>query len=133
MGLPGDWERPPKDVANWILTLPEESWSGAMEQILETWEGRDKTELANWINQLPAGTRDQVAVDYCSASGLRYPEQAIAIGLTITDASLRGQKSLRKLMSRWSTDSFEEALSVLQKVQLTEAQMQYLVELLPRK
>lgn len=132
LGLPGDWGRLPKDVANWILTLPEESWSGAMEHILENWERRDETELANWINQLPAGTRDQVAVDYCSASGLSYPEQAIAIGLTITDASLREQ-SLRKLMSRWSTDSFEEALSVLQKVQLTEAQMQYLVELLPRK
>ncbi len=103
-----------------------------MERVLENWDRRDETGFTNWINQLPVGTRDQVAADYCSARNLRHPEQAIAIGLTITDASLRDQ-SLRKLMSRWSTDSFEEALSVLQQVQLTEAEMQYLVELLPRK
>lgn len=126
------WERAPEEIAKWILTLPKESWSKAMERVLENWDRRDETGFTNWINQLPVGTRDQVAADYCSARNLRHPEQAIAIGLTITDASLR-DRSLRKLMSRWSTDSFEEALSVLQRVQLTEAEMQYLVGLLPRK
>jgi hypothetical protein len=130
LGLPEGWERPPEDVAKWILTLPKESWSEAIASVLENWDRRDATGLASWINQLPAGTRDQVAADYCSTNYLEHPEQAIAIGLTITDATLRDQ-SLRKLMTRWSLDSLDEALDVLKKIPLSEAQRKYLTSLLP--
>ena len=74
--------------------------------------------------------RDQAAADYCSAGDLRHPEQAIAIGLTITDATLRDQ-SLRKIMNRWSLDSLEEALAVLKKIPLSEAQRTHLTNMLP--
>lgn len=133
LGLPESWERPPEDVAKWILTLPKESWGEAMEDVLGNWDRREATGLASWIKQLPVETRDRVAADYCSARDLRHPERAIAIGLRITDATLRDQ-SLRKVMNRWcSTDPPDEALALLQKIQLSEAEMQYLVSLLPRE
>jgi hypothetical protein len=130
LGLSESWERPPEDVAKWILTLPKESWNKAMENVLANWDSRDETGLARWISQLPIETRDQVAADYCSARDLRHPEQAIAIGLTIKDATLRDQ-SLRKVMNRWCTESPDEARAVLKEIPLSEAQRKYLTGLLP--
>lgn len=133
LGLPENWERPPEDVAKWLLTLPKESWGEAMEDLVGNWDRRDAPGLASWIKQLPVETRDRVAADYCSAGDLRHPEQAIALGLKITDGTLREQ-SLRKVMDRWcGSDPPDEALALLQKIQLTEAEVQYLVGLLPRE
>jgi hypothetical protein len=101
LGLPESCERPPEDVAKRILTLPQESSSEAMANVLENWDRRHAIGLASWINQFLVVRRDHVAADYCSSRDFEHPEQAIAIELTIKDATLRDQ-SLRKLMSRWS-------------------------------
>lgn len=130
LGLPEDWQRPPEEVARWLLTLPKELWSETMGHVLENWDRRDAAAVASWINQLPVETRDQVAASYCSASDLRHWEQAIAIGMTIRDATLRAQ-SLRKAMSNWLPESREEALVLLKEAALTDAQKEYLATLLP--
>jgi hypothetical protein len=130
LGLPEGWKRPPEDIAKWILTLPQESWSEPMTNVLGNWDRLDETGLASWINQLPVETRDQVAADYCSMNSLEHPEQAIAIGLTITDATLREQ-SLRKLMDHWPMNSPEEARALLEEIPLSETQRKYLTSLLP--
>jgi hypothetical protein len=130
LGLPEGWQRPPEEMASWLLTLPKELWNETMGHLLENWDRRDAAAVASWINQLPVETRDLVAASYCSASDLRYREQAIAIGLTITDATLREQ-SLRMAISNWLPDSREEALAVLKDAELSDAQKEYLATLLP--
>jgi hypothetical protein len=128
LGRPENWERQPEEMAKWILTLPQESWGEAMQEVLGNWG--DENGIAGWINQLPVETRDQVAADYCSMNSLGHPEQAIVIGLSITDATLREQ-SLRKLMNQWPLNSPEEAHALLEEIPLSDAQRKYLTSLLP--
>lgn len=125
LGRPEGWERAPEDMAKWILTLPQESWGEAMQDALGNWG--DENAIAGWINQLPIETRDHVAADFCS-NNREHPEQAIVIGLTITDATLREQ-SLRKLMNQWPMNSPDDARAVFEEIPLSEAQKKYLTSL----
>lgn len=84
---------------------------------------------ANWLREVGVSDRDLLTI--ASDFGPEHPEQTIAIGLIITDATLR-DRSLQKLMSRWAVDSLDEALAVLKRIPLSEAQRNYLTNLLPR-
>ncbi len=123
--------RAPEEVARWMLTLPKETWSGAMVTVLQSWERQDETGLTQWLNQLPPGTHDDVVAGYCLSPEMEPSQRALALGLTISDATRRDE-TLRAVFSRWSSDSPEEAVQQLQAMALSQAQKEYLATLLPR-
>ncbi len=132
LGLPEDWRRQPEEVANWVLTLPRDSWGEAMSRLLGNWARPDSDGLVNWLNQLPADTRDQVVADYCSSTYLESREGAVPLALSIRDPVLR-ERSVRELMNHWLSDSREEALLTISESELSESEKKYLIKLLPDK
>ena len=133
LGGSESWRRPPEDIARWILTLPQDSWKGAIGTVLENWNKENAAELSAWLNQLPPDTRDPVVADYCSSENNRvHPDKAVSLALTIADPALRSQ-TLDNYMCRWLPSSPEQAVVVIKESVLSDAQKQYLIKRLPHE
>jgi hypothetical protein len=111
VGSGADLQRPPAEVANWLVTLPTGLWPGAIGKVVGKWLMReDSSAAAGWLQQLPVRERDIALGDLCHVSdrdlGGRTTETVshiILLGLTISDPRLRDE-SLSFAVGRLADD-----------------------------
>ena len=101
------------EVANWLLTLPQDLWDEGIGEVLRRWRWDDPAGEQAWLEQLPLPTRDAVLAQYCRAFRLRDATEYIQAGLRIHDPQLREQ-TFRAIFRELEEEQRGEFLSKLQ-------------------
>ncbi len=86
-----DYQRPPEEVARWMITLPMEFWQETIGPVAAKWMDEDSASATAWLNQIRPDLRDAAIVSCCRAAMSDYHsrEGAIEVGLTISDQRQR--------------------------------------------
>jgi hypothetical protein len=121
--------RPAEDIARWIITLPKESWRAGMGMVLDHWESQNAAGFSAWLDQLPPDTRDEVVPAYCFSGIIKEPDRAIPLLLGISDPTRRDQ-TLREYIADRLPSSRDKAIAVINKSALSQAQKNYVINLL---
>ncbi|MEO5722490.1 MAG: hypothetical protein ABIR71_13620 [Chthoniobacterales bacterium] len=124
-----EYQRPPEEVAHWMITLPLELWQENIGPVAAKWMDETPDAAKAWLNQLPPASRDTAIASCCHAAVLGYHsrEPAIEIGLTISDARLR-DAAVGALVRRLET-SVPGAISasrIINELSVSEQQKAYL-------
>ena len=88
---PPDYQRPPEEVARWMITLPVEFWQENIGPVTAQWMDQDSASATVWLHQLRPDLRDAAIVSCCRAAMSNYHsrEGVIEVGLTISDQRQR--------------------------------------------
>jgi hypothetical protein len=88
---PPNYQRPPEEVARWMVALPVELWKESIGRVAEGWLNHDNDSAKAWLTQLQPELRDVTIVSVCreAKSHQISAQQVIEIGLTISDPKLR--------------------------------------------
>jgi len=129
LSRPPDYQRPPGEIARWMVTLPVARWEESIGTVAQGWLNDDESSARAWFDQLPPEMRDVAIVSCCRAATSDYqtPDQAIKLGLTISDHRLR-DATLGELLRHFQTTA-PGALSATQRVNelpVSEEQKAYL-------
>jgi hypothetical protein len=127
---PPDYQRPPGEVARWMMTLPVELWKDSIGRVAEGWLNHDARSAKAWLAQLQPELRDVTIVSmFREAQSLQVAAQpVIEVGLTISDPKLRAT-TLAEYLRLWSRTT-EEALQALDEYSIPAEQKAYLRRIL---
>jgi hypothetical protein len=133
--FPADYQRPPDEVARWMVSLPVELWDHSIGVVAEEWLDRDATSARPWFNQLPPDLRDVAIANSCHAAISSYhsEDEVIKLGLTISDRTLR-DTALGELARSFQTTT-PGAMSAAERINelsISEEQKAYLLGLITR-
>jgi hypothetical protein len=128
-GAPADYERPPDELARWMIALPPELWSDAMGPIVGGWLGNDATGATAWLNQLHPSLRDAAIVSFCRTANADFAEEVITLGQSITDQKLRD--SALGEFARSLRDTREKAVGAVNDLPISDGQKAYLLRVMP--
>jgi hypothetical protein len=131
LGLPRDYQRPPDEVARWMLGLPVEFWSDDIGDIAQSWLSRDAAAATAWLNGLRPDWRDAAIASFCRAAETDSAAQVVTLGATISDRSLR-EKALGAFVVKLGTTGVER-ISAINDLPITEEQKAYLEKILPEE
>ena len=124
LGLPEGYQRPPEEVARWMITLPVELWNDAIGNVAEGWLKRDAASATSWLNQLQPDLRDAAIASLCRTAESESTELALALGETIVERKLRDQ-ALGQL-ARKLGQTREEAIKSVDELPISEEKKAYL-------
>ena len=130
LGLADEWKRNPRMVAEWILTLPEDSRDDALGDVLANWRREDDIAPLRWIDQLPADTRDRAIVSYTGSAQEDDHSETLRLAMTIRDTGLR-ESALRDYLHRRFAHSPVPAVKLLSESSLSDGEKKYLAQFLP--
>jgi hypothetical protein len=90
---PLDYQRPPGEVARWMITLPVELWKGSIGRVAEGWLNHDDESAKAWLAQLQPEQRDLTIVSlfHEAKSHQISAKDGIAAGMMISDPKLRAR------------------------------------------
>jgi hypothetical protein len=132
---PEDYQRPPDLVARWMATQPVNLWKDDIGGVLWGWMRDDADAATGWLGQLQPNVRDAALADFCRRSPesaddpRRLDEKAIALGLTITDRTLRGE-ALGEFARRLGSTR-DEAIEAIEQLRISNQQKAYLRKVMP--
>jgi hypothetical protein len=123
---PPNYQRPPEEVARWMVTLPVELWKESIGRVAEGWLNHDNDSAKAWLSQLQPELRDVTIVSVCreAKSHQISTEHVIEIGLTIGDPNLREATLAEFLRDLGLTRA--ERLEFLDKMSISAEQKAYL-------
>ena len=124
LGLPEGYQRPPQEVAPWMITLPPKLWNDAIGNVAGEWLKHDAASATSWLNQLQPDLRDAAIASFCRTAESESAEQAVALGETIVDRRLRDQ-ALGQL-ARNLGQTREEAIEAVNALPISEKQKAHL-------
>ncbi|MFN2624110.1 MAG: hypothetical protein ABR611_14835 [Chthoniobacterales bacterium] len=132
------FQRPPAEVANWLVTLPTDFWTGAMGKVIGTWLLFDAPPAIRWVEQMAPRERDIALADLCRAPEEHQfggrPEEVVAkivqLGLKISDPKVRDESLAAVLPHLAYTD--EDRQAAIEGLPVTKEEKQYLRRLPPR-
>ena len=130
LGLPADYQRPPDEVARWMITLPPELWSDAMGSVAGVWLRNDAAGATTWLNQLQPNLRDATIVSFCRTANAELAQQVLTLGQSITDRNLR-DNTLGQF-ARTLRDTREESIEAVHDLPLSDKQKAYLLHVMPK-
>jgi hypothetical protein len=132
---PEDYQRPPDVVARWMATQPVELWKDDIGDVLWGWVRDDADAATGWLDQLQPNVRDAAIADFCrrgpesAEDPRRFDEKAIALGLTITDRTLRDE-ALGEFARRLGSTR-DEAIEAIEQLGISNEQKTYLRKVMP--
>jgi hypothetical protein len=123
---PPNYQRPPEEVARWMVTLPVELCRESIGRVAEGWLNHDDDSAKAWLTQLQPELRDVTIVSVCREAKARQisAQQVIEIGLTISDPKLRDTTLGEFVRTLASTPP--ETLQVLDDLSVSAEQKAYL-------
>jgi hypothetical protein len=135
---PGDYQRPPAEVAPWLVTLPTEFWTGAIGKVIGEWLLLDAPPAIRWVEQMAPRERDIALADLCRAPEEHQfggrPEEVVAnivqLGLNISDPKVRDESLATALRHLAYTDDDRQA--AIEALPVTKEEKKYLRQLLHR-
>jgi hypothetical protein len=132
---PPDYQRPPDEVARWMVNLPLEFWRESIGKVTDEWLDRDAVSARSWFDQLRPDLRNVAIANTCRAaiSSHHSEDEVIKLGLTISDRTLR-DTALGELVRSFQT-TVPGAMSVTERVNeysISAEQKAYLLRLMTR-
>ena len=129
---PKGYQRPPAEVANWIVTLPTDFWTGAMGKVIGTWLLLDAPPAIHWVEQMAPRQRDIALADLCRAPEAHQfggrPEEVVAkivqLGLNISDREMRDESLATALRHLGYTE--EDRQAAIEALPIAEEEKKYL-------
>lgn len=127
---PPDYQRPPEEVARWMVTLPLELWKESIGRVAEGWLNHDADSAKAWLAQLQPEQRDVTIVSlfHEAKSHQISAQEVIEVGLTIGDPKLRDTMLVDFL--RFSGSTTTEVLQVLDEFSIPAEHKAYLRKIL---
>jgi hypothetical protein len=129
LGASEDYQRPPDEVARWMITLPPELWIDAIGSVAGDWFRRDPGGATSWLDQLQPRWRDATIASFCRTGNTDSAEQVITLGQLITDHKLRD--STLGHFVRHLRDTREESIKAVNDLPISDEQKAYLLEVMP--
>jgi len=126
-----EWKKSPEDIAKWLVTLPADVAGHKIGRVSRAWNKDDRAAFQGWLNQLPVETKDMVASDYCSELSMEQFPDAIIVGETITNDSLR-ERTLRNMLKE-SGRTRAEISEAIAPLSLTPQQREFLEKATPEE
>lgn len=123
LGLPEDYQRPPEEVAPWMITLPSGLWNDAIGNVMEGWLDRDASSATNWLNQLQPDERDAAIASLCRTAESESAK-VLTLGETINDRKLRDQALGQ--FARNLRETREQSMQAVDELPISEEQKAYL-------
>jgi hypothetical protein len=126
---PPDYQRPPDEIAHWMVSLPAEFWNESIGVVAREWLNRDAFSAKAWLDQFPPETRDVVILG-CFQAAKTYrisAEQVMELGLTISDHRLRDTvlgELVRSIQT--TTPGAMSAVERINELSISEEQKAYL-------
>ena len=65
---PPDYQRPPDEVARWMVNLPVEFWRESIGKVADEWLDRDAVSARSWFDQLRPDLRNVAIANACRAA-----------------------------------------------------------------
>jgi hypothetical protein len=123
---PPNYQRPPEEVARWMVTLPIELWRENIGRVAEGWLNEAPDSAKAWLAQLPPELRDVTVVSiFGDAKEFQIASQLVVeVGLTIGDPKLRSTTLAGYL--RHPDRTTAEALLALDEFSIPPEQKAYL-------
>lgn len=131
LGVSEGYQRPPDEVARWMITLPPELWRDAMGAVAAEWFRRDAAGATSWLNQLQPSLRDATIASFCCTTELESAQQVLTLAQSITDRNLRDNTMAR--FARGLGDTREQSIEAVNKLPISEGQKAYLLHLMPEE
>jgi hypothetical protein len=133
--FPADYQRPPDEVARWMVSLPVELWDHSIGAVAEEWLDRDATSARSWFDQLRPDLRDVAIANSCheAISSYHSEDEVIKLGLTIGDRTLR-DTALGELVRSFqiTTPGAMSAAERINELSISEEQKAYVLGLITR-
>ncbi|MEY2504970.1 MAG: hypothetical protein QOG27_1250, partial [Verrucomicrobiota bacterium] len=130
LGLPANYQRPPEEVARWMITLPIDLWKDAIGEVAQRWVRDDAANATRWLDQLPPDLRDAALVSFCrSADRDDAPQQVLTLGQTITDRTVR-DRALGQF-ARNLGHARANAIDAVNELPISDEQKAYLLRVMP--
>jgi hypothetical protein len=129
---PEGYQRPPAEVANWLVTLPTDLWAGVIGKVIGTWLLFDAPPAIRWVEQMAPRERDIALADLCRAPEEHqfggHPEEVVAkivqLGLKISDPKVRDESLATALRHLAYTDNDRQA--AIEALPVTKEVKEYL-------
>jgi hypothetical protein len=128
-GVPEGYQRPPGEVARWMVSLPVEFWNGSIGVVAQKWLQRDAASATAWFDQLSPEMRDAAIASFCRAAEFESAGHVMTLGSTISDRGLR-DKALGEFARSLRTTR-EEAIEAVNELPIPDEQKAYLREIMP--
>jgi hypothetical protein len=129
LGAPEDYQRPPDEVARWMVSLPVELWSEGIGQVAQRWLKDDAAAATAWLNQLRPEPRDVAIASFCRAADFDSAAEVMTLGFTLRDPGLRDRALGEFARRRGSTR--ESALDAINDLPISDEHRAYLRKVMP--
>ena len=133
LGRAKGWRRESKEIANWLLSFPQECRGSSVSEALSNWSLRDVTErseLTNWLDYLPSETRDRILTEYCATFRPQGTLEALILATRMKERAQRNQR-LQQILEDWIPDLRDDAMVILNEADLSDAERDYFISQLP--
>lgn len=123
---PPDYQRPPEEVAPWMVSFPVEFWNESIGVVVREWMNRDDVSAKAWLGRFPSEMRDLVILSCFKAAKTHRisTEQVMGLGLSITDRRLRD--TALSEFARTLVITPDAEVEILNELSISEEQKAYL-------
>jgi hypothetical protein len=130
---PPNYQRPPEDVARWLVTLPGDLWEESLGRVVQGWLREDADSEKAWFAQLPPEIRNRAVVGMCREAKPHNiaTDDVIQLAFAIADQSVR-DTALREFAHSFSADKTETS-EAINNLPISDAQKAYLGRLIAEK
>jgi hypothetical protein len=129
LGVSEDYQRPPAEVARWMITLPPELSNDAIGDVAGEWFRRDAAGATSWLDQLQPSLRDATIASFCRTRNVDLAQEVITLGQSITDHKLRD--SALGQFARSLRDTREESVEAVNELPISDEEKAYLLQVMP--
>ena len=128
---PPDYQRPPDEIARWMVSFPVEFWEDSIGVVARKWLNEDDVSARAWLDQLRPEMRDVAIVGCLRAAKSRQisAQQVIELGLTISDR--RRRDNALGEFARILGTTREEAIQAVSEFSISDEQKAYLRRIIP--
>jgi hypothetical protein len=126
---PPDYQRPPAEVAPWMVTFPVELWKESIGVVAQAWMREDALSAIDWLSQLRPEMREVAIVSLCNARQSAPREDVIKLAWTISDPTLR-ERALGAVARSLRMDR-QDALEAVNDLPISDEQKAYLRKVMP--
>ncbi|HSH39475.1 MAG TPA: hypothetical protein VK993_11885 [Chthoniobacterales bacterium] len=126
---PPDYQRPPGEVARWMVSLPVELWRENIGVVAQEWLSLDPVSATAWFDQLDPNIRETAILSLCNARQSSPREEVLKLAWTIRDPRLR-EKALGRVARSLRPD-WEDAIEAINDLPFSDEQKAYLRKVIP--
>ena len=131
LGLPEGYQRPPEEIARWMVGLPVELWSESIGDVAKEWLSRDPPGAMLWFDQLRPAMRDRAIASFCRVAESKSAAEVLTLAWTMSDPVSR-DKALGEFARSLGTTR-DEALDAVNDLPISDDQKVSLRELMPER